>query len=100
MLSSEDSEDSRLNGVVGRPTRIDGVLMSYFMDALRREGVRQARVLQALFWVLNEEQYYCRLPYFSIQECSTLLLFEEHILPVRMGGLWVVSLIWWSIAWL
>jgi hypothetical protein len=80
-----------LKGGLGGPKRIDAVLASIFMDALKGEGVGPARALQSLFWVANAEQYYRRVPYFHWQEYAALSFFEDHVMPVRMHGLWVVT---------
>jgi hypothetical protein len=43
--------------------------------------------------VLNADQYYRRAPHSSIREYSNLSFFEEHILPVRMDGLWIMGVV-------
>jgi hypothetical protein len=81
------------SGGIGGVKQIDAVLAGIFMDALKTEGVGPAKALQALFWVLNAEQYYHRLPHFDERAPSTLSFFEDHILPVRKNGLWVMCAI-------
>jgi hypothetical protein len=76
---------------VGGAKRINGVLAGIFVDALKSEGVGPAKALQSLFWVLNAQQYYCRLPYFNITGYgSRMSLFELHMFPLGSHGLWVV----------